>query len=165
MNVQQDDKYRKYLFNHIKGVKKAYDWINENIFDYALDMPDIYLHDNSKFTPEEYDAYADYFYGEQTGEVKEAFDYAWNRHQKVNPHHWQYWVLINDEDGIKALDMPMEYIIEMICDWWAFSWVKDDLEEIFSWYKKNKKKMMLSDNTRFMVEDILDKMKEKLNNE
>ena len=165
MNVKQDDKYRKYLLDHIEGVKKAYEWLVKNIPQFDSYQTHVYSHDASKYDLEEYDAYANYFYGEQTGEAKEAFDYAWNRHQKVNPHHWQYWVLINDEDGIKALDMPMEYIIEMICDWWAFSWVKGDLEEIFSWYKKNKKKMMLSDSTRFMVEDILDKMKEKLNNE
>lgn len=162
--MSKEDEYRKYLFNHIRGVKKAYDWIKENIPDYAIDIPDIYLHDNSKFISEEFNAYADYFYGDKTNDVVESFGYAWNHHQKNNPHHWQYWVLINDEDGIQCLDMPLEYIIEMICDWWSFSWVKGDLEEIFNWYRKHKKNMMLSDSTRDTVEDILDKIKVRLNN-
>ena len=166
--MSKEDDYRKYLFNHVRGVKKAYDWINENIPDYAMDIPDIYLHDNSKFTPEEFDAYANFFYGERTNAVVEAFDYAWNKHQKNNPHHWQYWVLINDEEGtigipkIKCLDMPIEYIIEMICDWWSFSWVKNDLYEIFNWYESHKNSMQLSKKTREIVEDILDKIKDVL---
>lgn len=31
--------------------------------------------------------------------VKEAFDLAWLKHQKRNPHHWQYWLLINDSSS------------------------------------------------------------------
>nr|DAE02562.1 MAG TPA: hypothetical protein [Siphoviridae sp. ctmYS12] len=30
------------------------------------------------------------------------------------------------------MDMPYNYIIEMICDWWAFSWNKGNLQEIFN---------------------------------
>lgn len=157
-----EDEYRKYLFEHIHNVKKAYDWIKENISDYAMDISDIYLHDNSKFVPEEFDAYANYFYGDKTEDVIEAFDYAWNKHQKSNPHHWQYWILINDDDCDRYLDMPIEYIIEMICDWWSFSWVKGNLYEIFNWYDSHKEKIQISNKTRRIVEDILNQIKDKL---
>lgn len=60
------------------------------------------------------------------------------------------------------LDMPHRYIIEMICDWWAFSWKKGNLFEIFSWYDEHKAYMKLSDKTRTTVEDILAKIKNKL---
>ena len=60
------------------------------------------------------------------------------------------------------LDMPYEYIIEMICDWWAFSWRNGDLTEIFDWYGKHKDYMKLSDKTRKTVEGILSKIKDKL---
>ena len=63
------------------------------------------------------------------------------------------------------LDMPYNYIIEMICDWWAFSWNKGNLYEIFSWYDAHKAYMKLSDNTRKTVEDILGKIKDKLDEE
>ncbi len=43
----------------------------------------------------------------------------------------------------------------MICDWWAFSWQKGDLSEIFSWYDKHQKYIKLAPNTRKTVEDIL----------
>ena len=60
------------------------------------------------------------------------------------------------------MDMPYNYIIEMICDWWAFSWVSGNLSEIFNWYDQHKDYMKLSDQTRKTVEDILSKIKEKL---
>lgn len=61
--------------------------------------------------------------------------------------------------------MPYEYIIEMICDWWAFSWAKENLFEIFKWYDEHKDYMKLSDWTRIEVEDILKQMKAKLERE
>ena len=121
-------------------------------------------HDVSKYGTAEYPAYDAYFYGkEKTPEVKKDFNYAWLHHIHHNPHHWQYWVLINDEagEGMVALDMPHNYIIEMVCDWWSFSWKTGNLFEIFSWYDAHKH-MKLSDKTRETVEDILAKIREKL---
>lgn len=82
-------------------------------------------------------------------------------HIHRNPHHWQHWVLIHDDEPAEYLDMPYEYIIEMICDWWSFSHKVGKLTEIFDWYKKHKD-MQLSDKTRKTVEDILDKIKNKI---
>ena len=84
-----------------------------------------------------------------------------HQHEKC---HWQYWILINDEPGrgTTVLEMPYNYIIEMICDWWSFSWKKGELYEIFSWYDQHKAYIQLHEKTRKIVEDILDKMREKL---
>ena len=92
------------------------------------------------------------------------FNYAWLQHIHRNPHHWQYWVLINDDPdlGEIILDMPDVYIIEMICDWWSFSWSKGDLTEIFKWYEERKEYIKLSEKTRRVVENILNMMKDKL---
>ena len=57
--------------------------------------------------------------------------------------------------------MPFEYIIEMICDWWSFSWKSGNMTEIFDWYEKHKD-MKLNPETRKTVKDILAKMKQKL---
>lgn len=82
----------------------------------------------------------------------------------INYHDWQYWVLINDdpEEGTIALDMPYEYIVEMICDWWSFSWKTGNLYGVFDWYDEHKERMILSTKTRTTVEDILNKIKEVL---
>lgn len=74
-------------------------------------------HDWSKFLPSEWGPYVAYFYGEKLtdeevrranyiamfpksqAEIKADFDRAWNHHQKRQPHHWQYWLLITDQPG------------------------------------------------------------------
>ena len=169
MSVEYDD----YINNHKQNVAKAYRWLVDNLPDVLgdqnvandVDRNVIYLHDESKYDEEEYQAYDDYFYGgNRSSEVVDKFNYAWLHHIHNNPHHWQYWVLINDEpnEGMKILDMPDCYIIEMICDWWAFSWRKyeetenpEDLKEIFKWYDKHKDYMKLSDYTENKVNSIL----------
>lgn len=121
-------------------------------------------HDQSKYDKEEYDAYDKYFYGNRSYEVVQNFNYAWLQHIHKNPHHWQHWILINDDSelGIMALEIPLNYIIEMICDWWSFSWRSGDLYEIFDWYAKHRDGMQMNDTSRKIVEDILNKMRTKL---
>ena len=165
------DEYAEYLDKHINAVKIAFDWICVNlpelIKDYDADvLGEIMIkHDNSKWDDEEYFAYCEYFYGEKTPEVKDDFDYAWLHHQHNNEHHWQHWLLRKDDGSTKALEMPYLDVIEMVCDHWAFSWVKDNLYEIFDWYEKNSEKMVLHENTRNLYEEILDKIKNKLDSQ
>ncbi len=83
-----------------------------------LDVPlhRLILHDWTKFLPREWFPYTEYFYGEKVAhptkqiiadegftplmivppEVADAFDVAWNYHQKRNDHHWQFWLLTPD---------------------------------------------------------------------
>ena len=121
-------------------------------------------HDQSKYDKEEYDAYDKYFYGNRSYEVVQNFNYAWLQHIHKNPHHWQHWILINDDPdlGIVALEIPLNYIIEMICDWWSFSWKLGNLYEIFDWYAKHRDGMQMNATSRKIVEDILNKMHTKL---
>lgn len=186
--VEENEQYEEYLRQHIGNVQKGYQWVKDNLPElvsvdnyfeetaYYGELDDIIAqHDRSKRTklPDaneyydlkcEYDAYADYFYGERTDEVKEAFDRAWLAHIHANPHHWQHWLLQNDdpEIGLRILDMPYVFILEMCMDWWAFSWKENNLYEIFKWYDQNKAGILLSDKTRKTLEHILDTLKSKL---
>lgn len=163
--------YDEYLYEHIEHVTNAYDWLRHHLPEVAAPYGGLstflYLghHDESKYSREEYIPYDEYFYGDKNVQgVREAFNYAWLHHIHNNPHHWQYWVLINDdpEEGTVALDIPYQYVIEMICDWWSFSWKTGNLYEIFDYYDTHKKHMILSKNTRELVEEILGKIKVKL---
>lgn len=160
-------KYDEYLIDHIGGVKKAFSWLCEHFPDIADKMAEYHYlidsHDNSKYGEEEYDAYDNYFYANQSYAVVQAFNRAWLHHIHLNPHHWQYWVLIHDDEPEEYIEMPYHYVIEMICDWWSFSWKSGDLTSIFKWYNEHKS-MRLHPNTRKLVEEILDKIKEELNN-
>jgi hypothetical protein len=162
--------YDIYLGNHRDSVRKGAEWLRSNLPDVLNGYESFYDeicwgHDESKDTQAEYDAYDRYFYGSnRTKSVKEDFNYAWLHHIHNNPHHWQYWVLTNDDpkEGTVALRMPYRYVVEMICDWWAFSWAKDNLYEVFDWYDKHKATMKLHDDTRDTVESILNDIKTKL---
>ena len=162
--------YDQYLQQHRVNVKRGYEWLCENlpgITDSTLTAGwnTEFAHDQSKDEKDEYDAYDAYFYGNNRSyEVVENYKKAWLLHIHRNPHHWQYWILINDDpkEGEIALEMPYDYIIEMICDWWAFSWASGKLYEIFNWYEEHSKYMKLATGTRETVEYILNDIKEKL---
>jgi hypothetical protein len=114
-------------------------------------------HDLSKLLPDEWFAYANFFYadGDQS-----AFNKAWLRHQKRNKHHWQYWVLINDTDGIACLPIPDKYCREMLADWVGAGMAISGRKSPAAWYMKHKNKIMLHDDTRTWVEDTLEAMYE-----
>ena len=162
--------YDHYLDNHRHNVYKAYEWIKMFLpevipEDSNLEWMTSYAHDLSKNHSAEYDAYDDYFYGEErTPEVIENFNRAWLHHIHNNPHHWQYWVLVNDnpDEGEIILEMPKDYALEMVCDWLAFSIAKVDLSEIFKWYDERKEYIKLHPATRDFVEEVLDKIKKRI---
>lgn len=162
--------YDQYLENHKANVKKAFEWIRENLPDALVGKADdlewqiCFGHDDSKTKQDEYEAYDAYFYGgNRSFLVVQNFRKAFLMHIHRNPHHWQHWVLIHDDNKQETiLDMPYNYIIEMICDWWSFSWSKGNLKEIFTWYDEHKDYIKISKLTRYNVEQILNGIKEKL---
>lgn len=159
--------YDEYIKEHKNNVGRAFKWLSSHVpaifknddpqFCAKVEHNCLYSHDESKLSQDEYIAYDNYFYGNRSYEVVKMFNYAWLHHIHNNPHHWQYWILNNDDpdQGEVILDMPDEYIIEMICDWWSFSWKKGDLYEIFKWYDERKDHIKLSDVTRRKVETTL----------
>ena len=157
--------YDEYIKNHKNNVAKAFTWLKKYLFDmfdkdvwHDAEFNTVYGHDMSKYEKDEYEAYDEYFYGgNKSYDVVDKFNRAWLLHIHRNPHHWQYWILKNDDPSKSdiLIDMPDCYIIEMVCDWWSFSWNKKDLYEIFKWYDNRKHHMQLSDYTRKKVEDIL----------
>ena len=153
------EKYDEYLNNHINAVNECYRLLTrKELRDYNSN---IITHDKSKYYNDEYDAYDEYFYPPDGSKVgndlkrKEAFEYAWLHHQNTNPHHWQYWVLINDEDGIKPLKMPLNYVYEMVADWGAFAYIQKNGHHLREWYEKNRDKMILHEETRSFVEALV----------
>jgi hypothetical protein len=172
--------YDKYLMEHRAAVADAWGWILNHFGDAGLEqLSDLTVltvtiaiesHDMSKYSPAEYAAYNAYFYGKnKTDIVQRNFDHAWLHHIHENPHHWQHWVLMEDDpetgEPFKCLEMDEASVIEMICDWWSFSFRKGNLKEIFDWYEEHKKTIKLHPNTRKEVERILGLIREKLEDE
>ena len=125
------------------------------------------IHDWSKFLPDEWFAYANHFYGRNrptrqtigyskvNDQGDAAFDYGWLVHQKRNKHHWQWWILQNDEDGLGLLVMPEKYRQEMLADWRGAGRAQGYGDNTPAWYLKNRDKMILHQETRSWVESAL----------
>lgn len=134
------------------------------------------IHDWSKFLPSEWFPYVDYFYGGpwvaanhgdqrlHLGErytqpwVDRRFNEAWNRHQKRQPHHWQFWLLTMDSGETAPLEMPENYVREMVADWiGAGHAITGDgsLKRTAEWYAKNRDHIQLHCNTQSRVETLL----------
>ena len=124
------------------------------------------VHDWHKFLPDEWLPYVHYFHNpdgtrrqvrDKTGYYKPTdtgdprFDYAWLLHQKRGKHHWQFWILPEDEDGIKILPMPDVYRREMLADWRGAGKAqgKPNTRE---WYLAHADKMQLHPETREWIE-------------
>lgn len=112
------------------------------------------IHDLSKLRPDEWLPYQRYFYGENLVGTLDEFNRAWLLHQHRNPHHWQYWILREDDGGTFAMEMPDAYRREMLADWCGAGRAlgKPDTR---AWYLANRDRIVLHANTRTWVEGQL----------
>lgn len=130
-------------------------------------------HDWHKFLPDEWFPYVRFFYGKKgeptqrrdaTGYYKptdtgnSAFDFAWLLHQKRADHHWQWWVLPEDEGGVKVLEMSDVARKEMIADWRGAGKAQGS-PNTWEWWEANKHKLQLHPTTRIWVEVEIAKLK------
>lgn len=126
------------------------------------------VHDLSRFFPSEWFPYAEHFYGrrarvwrDETGYYRptdtgdSAFDFAWFLHQKRNKHHWQWWVLPANGEGVKALEMPLAYRKEMLADWRGAGRAQGT-PDVRAWYRANRERMLLHPEVRAWVERMLE---------
>lgn len=146
-------KYFKYIIIHKFYV--MIECFNEGLYYRGI------VHDLSKFLPSEFVPYANHFFGNKIKDEDEDKDFekAWFYHQKRNKHHWQYWIMPLDKNGLKIITMDEPYLTEMICDWVGaekaqgkFSPKNDKYLETKKWYKKNSNKMQISKNTKNKIE-------------
>lgn len=160
-------KYDEYLDNHISGVLKSWFTIGHDLAITDTDMTieeiqeledEIENHDQSKYSPEEYEAYLNWFYpidGDESNRNEDEFNRAWSHHQRENPHHYQHFILVKDDGDTIFLDMPEKDIVHMLCDWHSFS-AQDPSSTAYDWYSKNQDRMKLSDNTKEFIDRVID---------
>jgi len=133
------------------------------------------IHDWSKFLPSEWFPYVEYFYGDfginnkcpakwvehpyekiNCSIVSRNFDIAWLYHQKRNKHHWQYWVLLQDSEETKYLEIPQKHLLEMAADWiGASKTIRGKDAKAIEWYNKVKEQTFLNEKTRIKFERLL----------
>jgi hypothetical protein len=126
-----------------------------------LDVPLhlLIIHDWSKFLPDEWIPYANFFHGPQppSREAKDKFLAAWKRHLDRNPHHWQYWQPKPpfNVDASSPTVIPQKYTREMVADWMSMSRTLHGTWSPTPWYVVNKSKIRLHPMTRREVEVLI----------
>lgn len=154
--------YLRYLLKHKWYV--AIECFKRGLCLHAL------THDLSKFRPSEWFPYVEYFYGDfgvknqcpakwlskRVLLVQQNFDYAWLLHQKRNKHHWQYWILNEDEGQEKLLLIPDKVIVQMACDWvGASKAIRGKDASPVEWYKKVKDGTKMTGQSRSFFEKLI----------
>jgi Family of unknown function (DUF5662) len=134
------------------------------------------IHDWSKLTPAEWFPYVQTFYGHDDAFYRDAwrigvhikppcghrlrdetaFDRAWLHHQHRNSHHWQHWLLREDDGPTKALPMPESLVREMVADWLGAGRAITGKWGATGWYRENRDRIVLHPDTRLRVEQLLD---------
>jgi hypothetical protein len=168
----KDAQYFLYIEKHIETVKKVWKTF-QDIPNARMLIADDFLyftlnslimeHDASKKTQEEFYGYRYKFYPDERDEltddyVRSGFEYAWNHHQKTNPHHWEYWVMLR-EGNPKPIPMPFHYVLEMLMDWTAMS-LTVGKEKPSDWYSKCASEIVLNKFTKGVVDNWLPELDE-----
>lgn len=159
--------YDLYLKKHVANVQKAFELLSPYLIKYqVMDVEEIEKmkgmlekHDTTKFGRDEYEAYDKHYFGSELEKRVSANDYkvAWLHHIHTNRHHWQHYIIpCGNNDGTnEVIEMPLNCVIEMICDWWSFGLAKKEPCEILDWYSKNKNKIVLHPETKKMVTQLM----------
>ena len=145
--------YLEYINAHKERVEEFSSWLQKecpdlfNEIDVDLFNEMIREHDESKYSEEEFEPYAQRWHGDK--KKTPEYEEAWKHHWMNNEHHPEYWL---------GEDMPYIYILEMICDWGSFSIASGDMKELSDFYfnkAKDDPEKNLSDNTKAIIEEIL----------
>ena len=155
--------YNRYIVEHKNNVSKAFNKFSDKIMT-TLDqitieeMEDlenrIKHHDESKYSKAEFEPYRNWFYPTEGEEKnKTAYDKAWHHHLHNNPHHWQYWTIVNDDGSIEAIEMDEIYLAELFCDWVGMSYKFHNNPNDF--YNQRKEGIVLAPITRKKLEVLL----------
>ena len=153
--------YEERLNQHISFVREAGRKI-------GADEDLLRIHDASKWSSEEFDAYALYFArGADASPVDasivgDKFVKAWLHHIHHNPHHWQYWIFPDGyspkdstvENG--CVEMPACYALEMVADWMGASKAYTGSWDMTDWLCKNMARIRVHSNTAKLIRNILD---------
>lgn len=151
-------KYLRYVLRH-----KFY--VYQEGRKLGLGRIQLLVHDFQKFLPSEWFPYVETFYGHKLDSVLDkeeltahsnSFDRAWLHHQKLGgKHHWQWWVLQEDDGAEKVLEMPDKYRREMLADWRGAGRAIHGKDETDSWYRKSRLGRKLHPDTQAWVEQEL----------
>lgn len=156
--------YAEYLAEHQKNFKHAYRFLVDNDIYTRTCMSGlesiITTHDESRYSDDEYEAYDAYFVCVKSNtdipeDVIKSFAYARLHHIHNNPHHCEYWLAYDlDKRQVLSLEMPPHYVVEYVCDWYAFLKTHSGTFDIQTWNDSSEKDL-LHHNSRELAERLM----------
>ena len=153
----EEELYAAYIKDHVAKVRKSFDERGEMIRrvmylshdDMANLAKRIAVHDESKWSVDEFPQYRNYFYpAEGEAKIDEGFANAWKHHYENNDHHPEYWV----KNGVATKMHPLA-VAEMILDWEAMS--RSFGGNPRTWFRDSKSKFNINTETETWVSSIL----------
>ena len=133
------------------------------------------LHDNSKYYPTEFIRGCMFYQGDKSPNVEErnqiGYSAAWMHHKGRNKHHFEYWIDYgsgNSDEGDKGLlgiKMPLKYVVEMfvdrVCATKNYQKEKYTDEGALIYYNNSKDRCLLHEDTRALLEYMLEMLAKK----
>lgn len=184
--------YKQYIISHIKHVKETFLEYGSDLITlvtstrspnnptnhtslYNTILSNIEIHDQSKFSPEEFEPYAARFYpwkdissSYTSKQIRTNFTNAWIHHYSINKHHPEYWKHHSQSQNFDSNEIPNEYFVEMLCDWVGVS--KTIQGSVYEWWNgvgdsvkycgKKEKEKILNKKDMELCEIFVNKYKE-----
>lgn len=151
----------KKLWGHLSTITKHKISVTILCFRCGLYRQGI-LHDLSKYSPIEFFSGVRYYQGfrspiDKEKEVK-GYSLGWLHHKGRNKHHWEYW-LDNGKGTMTPVQMPVTYVIEMVCDRIAASktYMKDNYHDdsALQYFHNGLDYVVIHPDTKKLTEEIL----------
>lgn len=120
------------------------------------------LHDLSKYSFIELKTGFKYYQGFRSPidaqKEAEGYSLSWLHHKGRNKHHWEYW-LDNSKNGIIAVKMPVNYVVEMFCDRVAASMIyqKENYTDssALEYYEAGRNRILIHPETDALIHHLL----------
>lgn len=153
----------KNFFGHLHTINSHKLKVTKFCFQMGLYKQGL-LHDLSKYSPTEFFPSVEYYQGDRSPISAErkakGYSECWLHHKGHNRHHWEYWVDYSPiEKKYVSLDIPANYVKEMVCDRIAACMVyqKDKYHpsSALEYLEKSAEKEMLHPNTYLRLKHYL----------
>ncbi len=123
-----------------------------------------FLHDFSKYSPEEFFEGVKYYIGIHSPitecKKKEGYSKAWLHHRGRNKHHPEYWYDEYSKDSTPII--PCKYVIEMLCDKISASKIYKgkewSMKYQIEYWDREKEILHINENVKQFISEVFDEI-------
>lgn len=155
------------MWEHFKTITHHRHLVMKNCFRVGLYRQGL-CHDLSKYSPVEFLVGCRYYQGNRSPNNAEreatGVSMAWLHHKGRNKHHFEYWIDYG-KDGMIGMEMPVNYVVEMVMDRIAASrtYQKEKYTDAsaLEYYNMGCHKYLIHPKTKELLEKLLSMLAER----